>query len=145
MKMDKIKIDKMNKRGITTIMEQFIIFALGIVIFVMITYSFQQIGENIEQRNNVLDVSQATVFLATNVVEVWEIANTGENAEVERTLSIPLQGSAEFRTREVCLITENSEECSPIPLDVELKGKAYTLEKFTLISTKEGVELKNAR
>lgn len=135
----------MNPRAITTIMEQFIIFALGIVIFAMIALSFSQVGENIEQKNEIMGISQATAYLAANVVEVWEIANTGHSAMVERTLSLPISGTAEFGDREVCVSTKTDRECSPLPLDAELKGKAYTLEKFTLISTKEGVELKNAR
>ena len=96
------------------------------------------------RKNEIADVSKAASYLAVNIIEVWEIANTGNDARVERRMSIPLEGSAEFRGREVCVITPKEEECSPIPLDTELKGKAYTLEKFTIISTNEGVELENA-
>ena len=126
-------------------MEQFIVLAFGIVIFSMIVLTFQSAGDSIEEKNQVRDLSEASNYLAVNIIDTWQTANTGKSATVERTLSLPMDGTALFRDGKVCITTSAAEECSPLPINAKLKGKAYTLEKFTLISTREGVELKNAQ
>jgi len=131
----------MNPRALTSIMEQFLIFALGLVIFSMVVLSFRGIGERVDEQTAIVDVRGAANYIRANIVDVWEIANVGEEAVVERVLSIPVEGSAFFEGREVCVVTADSRECVPVPLDVELEGKAYTLEKFRVIGRRDMVEL----
>ena len=132
---------KMNRRGITAIMEQFLIFAIGLVIFAMIVVSFRGIGEQVEGQAELTNVRGAATYVRANIIDVWQAANAGNDAKVERTLSLPFEGKILFEGGEVCIVTADDEECVPVPLDVELEGKAYTLEKFRVIGYKDRVEL----
>jgi len=131
----------MNKRAITSIMEQFLIFAIGLVIFSMVVISFRGIGENVEAQADAGNVREAANYLRANIVDVWKIANAGEEPRVERVLSLKLEGKAIFEGNEVCIVTADNKECVPLPLDAALEGKAYTLEKFSVIGYKDRVLL----
>ena len=132
---------ELNRRAITSIMEQFLIFAIGLVIFSMVVISFRGIGENVEVQAETGNVREAANYLRANIVDVWKIANVGEEPRVERMLSLQVEGSAVFEGNMVCVVTADDKECVPVPLDAGLEGKAYTLEKFSVIGYKDRVVL----
>lgn len=133
----------MNKKGISTITEQFLMFAIAMILFVMVVLAFRSVGSRYSGHADAETLERINRYVILQAEDVWSAVQAGGSPEVVRTAGIPVEETVYLTVEggEVCSEMKGEKQCTPISPGVPLDGKTYTVEKFSIIGTKEGVTI----
>ncbi|MFH1786867.1 MAG: hypothetical protein ABH829_04440 [archaeon] len=130
-------------RAQATIIEQFILFAAGFVLFIYIAVGFGGIQGKFFFEAQEGDLHYVSEYVALEIERAWSLMEIGHDAEVEITIGIPAPRNTllELDGSSVCASADENRVCTKANVPASLKGKTYSLERFSIFGSGQEIRI----